>query len=99
MTTLYFLLYALTTAILLVVMVIRRHKTTNKQTKGKRMKTINFVFEKTTKNTVKFNEVPPPGEPHVIGSLYLQKWFVGEAKTVTVTVDLPAKPEKLNEYK
>lgn len=51
-------------------------------------KMVNFVFEKTTKNTVKYNEVPAPGEPHVIGSLYLQKWFAGETKHVQVTVKL-----------
>lgn len=49
-------------------------------------KTIEFVREKETKNTVKFEEKAKPGEPPVIGTLYVQKWFVGAAETVQVTI-------------
>lgn len=51
-------------------------------------RTVKFTKEKDTKNTVKFGEVAEPGKPPVIGTLYVQKWAVGEAKEVTVTIDL-----------
>ena len=51
-------------------------------------KTIRFQFEKATKNTIKFEEVPEAGQPPIIGSLYVQKWAVGEAKEVTVVLRL-----------
>jgi len=47
-----------------------------------------FVKEKETKNTIKFEEKPPAGQPPVIGSLYLQKWAVNGAERVTVAVTL-----------
>lgn len=46
-----------------------------------------FAFEKETKNSVRFKEVPEPGKPPVVGSLYVQKWFVGDSKTLEVTID------------
>jgi hypothetical protein len=48
-----------------------------------------FSKEKETKNTVKFEEKPPAGQPPVIGALYLQKWAVGKAEKVTVKVEIP----------
>ena len=42
-------------------------------------KTVKFKVEKETKNTVKYNEVPAEGQPPVIGTLYVQKWFAGNA--------------------
>ena len=51
-------------------------------------KTIKFVKEKDTKNTVKFSEVPDPGQPPVVGNLYLQKWFVGGAQAVSLNLQL-----------
>ena len=45
-----------------------------------------FVKEKETKNTVRFAEQCPPGKPPIIGALYIQKWFAGEATEVYVTV-------------
>ena len=32
------------------------------------------MFEKETKNTVKYTEEPQTGQPPRIGSLYIQKW-------------------------
>jgi len=52
-------------------------------------KTVKFVIEKETKNTVKFNEVPAEGQPPIIGTLYVQKWFVGAATELEVTVKKP----------
>ena len=46
-------------------------------------KVIMFEFEKTTKNTAKFNEVPAVGEPTIVGALYVQKWFVPSMGTGT----------------
>lgn len=46
------------------------------------------MFEKVkeTKNTVKFEEKAEAGKPPVCGTLYLQKWAVGEATKVTVEI-------------
>jgi len=51
-------------------------------------KTVEFTKEKETKHTVKYAEVEVEGQPHVIGALYVQKWFAGSAEKVTVTIDL-----------
>ena len=53
-------------------------------------KTVKFTIEKETKNTVKFNEVPVEGQPPIIGTLYVQKWFIGNTKEIEVTVRKPA---------
>lgn len=46
-----------------------------------------FKLEKETKNTYKFEEKPEPGQPAIIGSLYVQKW-VFEQKPEEVSVTL-----------
>ena len=46
-----------------------------------------FKKEKETKNTVRFAEEAPSGKPPIIGTLYVQKWFVGEATELTITVE------------
>ena len=51
-------------------------------------KTIRFKKEKDTKNTVRFMEEPEDGQPPVVGTLYIQKWFVKERDHVEVTIDL-----------
>jgi len=48
--------------------------------------TATFKREKETKNTVKFEEEPEPGQPPRIGSLYIQKWAANATQRVTVTV-------------
>lgn len=52
---------------------------------------IKFKVEKDTKNTVKYEEIPQPGQPKIIGSLYLQKFFVEQNPSlkagVTITID------------
>jgi len=50
-------------------------------------KVINFELEKETKNSVRYKEVPDEGTPAIIGSLYVQKWFAGNSKTIQVTID------------
>ena len=54
----------------------------------KKTKTIQLQKEKDTKNTVKFAEVQNPGEPPVVGTLYVQKWFAAEATSLKVTIEL-----------
>jgi len=53
----------------------------------KKTKTIQLQKEKDTKNTVKFAEVQTQGEAPIIGTLYVQKWFVGDAPNLKVTVE------------
>ena len=52
-------------------------------------KTVKFKVEKETKNTVKFEEVPEAGQPPIIGTLYVQKWFAGNASEIEVTDHKP----------
>jgi hypothetical protein len=52
-------------------------------------RTIRFTKERDTKNTVKFEEQPAPGNPPVIGSLYVQKWAAGGLTELTITLSLP----------
>jgi len=49
-------------------------------------RTIRFKVEKETKNTVKFIEVIEEGQPPIIDSLYVQKWFAWNATELEVTV-------------
>jgi hypothetical protein len=49
-------------------------------------KTVQFEIEKETKHTVKFSEVPEAGQAPIIGTLYVQKWFAGDATKIEVTV-------------
>ena len=50
--------------------------------------TVQFVKEKETPGTIKFAEKSEPGQPPKVKTLYLQKWVVGDATEVTVTVEL-----------
>lgn len=50
-------------------------------------KVVQFEYEKETKNSVRYKEVPDEGTPPIIGSLYVQKWFAGNKKTIEVTID------------
>ncbi|WP_372882064.1 hypothetical protein [Psychromonas sp.] len=50
-------------------------------------KKVNFVYEKETKNSVRYKEVPEEGQAPVVGSLYIQKWFAGNSKQITVTIE------------
>ena len=51
-------------------------------------KSIEFEKEKDTKNTVKFAEVQTQGEAPVVGTLYVQKWFAGDADHLKVTIEV-----------
>ena len=49
-------------------------------------KTLTFTREKETKNTIRYAEDLTEGQPTVVGTLYLQKWFAGDAQRLLVTI-------------
>lgn len=49
-------------------------------------KIVKFTLEKETKNSVRYKEVPEAGQPPIIGSLYVQKWYAGDSKNLEVTL-------------
>jgi len=50
-------------------------------------KVVKFEYEKETKNSIRYKEVPEEGTPPIVGSLYVQKWFAGSSKTIEITID------------
>lgn len=62
----------------------------NKNTDSKNDNSISvlFVKEKETKNAVRFEEKAEAGKPNVIGSLYVQKWAIGDATEIVVTLNI-----------
>lgn len=48
---------------------------------------IKFKFEKETKNSVRYKEVPAAGQAPIVGSLYVQKWFAGSSKFLELTIE------------
>ncbi len=52
---------------------------------------IQFELEKETKNSVRYKEVPENGKAPIMGTLYVQKWFAGNAKTLQISIELDAK--------
>jgi hypothetical protein len=50
-------------------------------------KVVKFEYEKETKNSIRYKEVPDEGTPPIVGSLYVQKWFAGSSKTIEITID------------
>lgn len=50
-------------------------------------KVVQFEYEKETKNSVRYKETPADGEAPIVGSLYVQKWFAGNAKSIEITID------------
>ncbi len=49
---------------------------------------LKFEQEKETKNTIRFQEVPEAGKPPVIGTLYIQKWAIGQEVPQTLSVKI-----------
>ena len=49
---------------------------------------VTFEFEKETKNSIRYKGVPAEGKAPIVGSLYVQKWFAGDAKTLQITIEL-----------
>ena len=50
-------------------------------------KVVRFEYEKEPKNSVRYKEVPEDGTAPIVGSLYVQKWFAGDSKTLEITID------------
>ena len=48
---------------------------------------VNFEYEKETKNSVRYQEVPEEGKAPIVGTLYVQKWFAGSSKSLEITID------------
>jgi hypothetical protein len=51
-----------------------------------------FEYEKETKNSVRYKEVPEDTAP-IIGSLYVQKWFSGNTKNIEITIEKKNQPK------
>lgn len=49
--------------------------------------TVQFEYEKETKNSVRYKEVPEPGTAPIVGTLYVQKWYAGDSKQLAVTIE------------
>ena len=50
-------------------------------------KVVKFEYEKETKNSVRYKEVPDEGTAPIVGTLYVQKLFAGNSKSIEVTID------------
>ncbi len=48
--------------------------------------TIRFAKEKETKNTIHYQEQPEEGQPPIIGTLYVAKFWARGAERLTVTL-------------
>lgn len=48
-----------------------------------------FTHEKSTKNTERYAEQPESGKPPIIGTLYIQRWALGQPlpKSLKVTIE------------
>ncbi len=45
-----------------------------------------FIKRKETPGCIVFSEQPDEGQPEIIGSLYVKRWYAGSAQSITVTV-------------
>ena len=50
-------------------------------------KVVMFEYEKETKNSVRYKEVPDEGTAPIMGTLYVQKWFAGDSKSIEITIN------------
>ncbi len=50
-------------------------------------KVVKFEYEKETKNSIRYKEVPEEGTAPIVGSLYIQKWFAGNSKTIEISIE------------
>lgn len=48
---------------------------------------LTFQYEKETKNSVRYKEQPEDGKAPIVGTLYVQKWFAGDTKTLVVSIE------------
>lgn len=64
----------------MVTMIVCRNNTMSKQV-------LQFEYEKETKNSVRYKEVPDEGTAPIVGSLYVQKWFAGSSQSIEITIE------------
>ncbi|MFT5032301.1 MAG: hypothetical protein ACI9OO_000231 [Bacteroidia bacterium] len=50
-------------------------------------KIVIFEYEKDTKSSVRYKEIPNEGTAPIMGSLYVQKWFAGTSKHIEITIE------------
>ena len=48
---------------------------------------LQFEIEKETKHSLRYKEIPEEGQAVIIGSLYVKKWFAGDSKTLTISIE------------
>jgi hypothetical protein len=48
---------------------------------------LHFTLEKKTKNSVRYKEVPEEGKAPILGSIYVQKWYAGTSKNISITIE------------
>lgn len=48
---------------------------------------VKFSYEKETKNSVRYKEEPEEGKAPIMGTLYVQKWFAGDSKTLEISIE------------
>ena len=48
---------------------------------------VKLEFEKENKHSIRYKELTEPGKAEVIGSIYVQKWFAENAKTLEITIN------------
>ena len=53
-------------------------------------KVVKFEYEKETKSSIRYKEVSEEGTAPIVGSLYVHKWFAGDCKSISVTIDKKA---------
>ena len=51
-------------------------------------RTVTFKFERETKNTVRFEEIPEQGKPPIMGTIYVQKWCLDQPLPQAIKVTL-----------
>jgi len=49
---------------------------------------LKFKLEKATKNTYRYQEQPEDDQPPVVGTLYVQKWFLGNPAPEEITISI-----------
>mgnify|MGYP003385560890 CR=1 FL=1 len=48
---------------------------------------VTFNYEKETKNSVRYKELPEEGKEPIVGTLYVKKWFAGDTKTLEISIE------------
>jgi hypothetical protein len=49
---------------------------------------LRFKVDKATKNTVRYEEVPEEGKPPIVGTIYVQKWYLGNPAPVELRITI-----------